>query len=58
MNNPYLDNYNPIKIAVGRYFPLGLGYLGVVLKKRGYQVHYIDPEAKGWVLKILKNFFG
>ncbi|MBL7197448.1 MAG: cobalamin-dependent protein [Candidatus Omnitrophica bacterium] len=43
---PYIDLYGPIKIAAGRYFPLGLGYIAAFLKKNGFQVLILEPEAQ------------
>lgn len=44
---PSADTYGPLKAASGRYFPLGLGYLGAVLKREGHAVLFLDPEAQG-----------
>jgi radical SAM superfamily enzyme YgiQ (UPF0313 family) len=45
LNAPYAAAYGPLKSASGRYFPLGLGYLGAVLRRAGHEVVLIDPEA-------------
>ncbi len=47
INTPFIELYGPIKIAAGRYFPLGLGYIAAVLKREGHDVVIIDPEAQG-----------
>jgi len=47
INAPYVDVYGPIKLAAGRYFPLGLGYIAAVLRDNGFPVRLIDPEAQG-----------
>lgn len=46
INAPYVDAYGAIKSAVGRYFPLGLGYIASVLREHGYEVNLVDPEAQ------------
>ncbi|MDD5438897.1 MAG: cobalamin-dependent protein, partial [Candidatus Omnitrophica bacterium] len=46
INAPYIDVYGPIKLAAGRYFPLGLGYIAAVLRDHGFTVRHIDPEAQ------------
>lgn len=46
INTPYVDIYGPIKNAVGRYFPLGIGYIGSFLKKNDHEVLLLDPEAQ------------
>ncbi|MDD5440250.1 MAG: radical SAM protein, partial [Candidatus Omnitrophica bacterium] len=46
INAPYIDVYGPIKLAAGRYFPLGLGYIAAVLRDHGFTVRLIDPEAQ------------
>lgn len=46
MNAPYIDMYGPIKLAAGRYFPLGLGYIAAVLIQNGFEVKLLDPEAQ------------
>jgi len=60
INTPFIELYGPIKIAAGRYFPLGIGYIAAVLKMQGCQVRIIDPEAEGLdysdVRETLKNF--
>ena len=47
VNAPYLDMYKRSKIWTRSYFPLGLGYIGAVLKKSRYSVVLLDPEAEG-----------
>ncbi|MBI2251426.1 MAG: cobalamin B12-binding domain-containing protein [Armatimonadetes bacterium] len=46
INAPYSSIYGPLKIALGRYFPLGLGYIASVLRNKGYLVKLLDPEAQ------------
>jgi len=53
----YIDSYGPIKLAAGRYFPLGLGYIVSVLKKNGYGVSLYEPEAQGMDRKAIKKVF-
>jgi len=60
LHAPYAATYGPLKSASGRYFPLGLGYLGAVLRKEGHEILFLDPEAQGMpeeaVAKALKEF--
>jgi radical SAM superfamily enzyme YgiQ (UPF0313 family) len=46
INAPYVDSYGAVRNAVGRYFPLGLGYIAAVLRRDGHQVLLLDPEAQ------------
>jgi len=55
INAPYLDIYGPIKLAAGRYFPLGLGYIAAVLKAGGFDVRLIDPEAENISFKDMEG---
>ena len=54
---PYIDLYGPIKIAAGRYFPLGIGYIASFLKQRGFQVILCEPEAQGMGYEEIKKLF-
>ena len=60
LHAPYAETYGPLKSASGRYFPLGLGYLGAVLKRAGHTVLFLDPETQGLstdaVKKALREF--
>jgi len=55
VNTPYNDIYGPIRIAVGRYFPLGLGYIAAVLRRGGHDVVLLDPEAERMPLHLLEK---
>ena len=46
INAPYVEGYGALKLAAGRYFPLGLGYIAAVLKQNGFDVRLVDPEAE------------
>ena len=60
LHAPYAETYGPLKSASGRYFPLGLGYIGAVLKRAGHEVLFLDPETKGLtpesVIKAIRDF--
>jgi len=45
---PYIEQYGPIRLAAGRYFPLGLGYIAAVLRKEQFPVILCEPEAQGY----------
>lgn len=47
VNAPFIDLYGPIKVAAGRYFPLGLGYIASTLRNDKHEIIIIDPEAEG-----------
>jgi radical SAM superfamily enzyme YgiQ (UPF0313 family) len=60
LHAPYAETYGPLKSASGRYFPLGLGYIGAVLKGAGHEVLFLDPETRSMppeaVKKALQEF--
>lgn len=57
INSPYVDIYGPMKGAVGRYFPLGLGYLASYLIKHGFKnVTLLDPDAQHLDSQAIKNY--
>ncbi|MBD3271644.1 MAG: radical SAM protein, partial [Elusimicrobia bacterium] len=53
---PYIDHYGPIKMAAGRYFPLGLGYIAAILKRQKYEVIMCEPEAQCMSFAKIEQF--
>ncbi|MFH1309489.1 MAG: radical SAM protein [Candidatus Omnitrophota bacterium] len=54
---PYVDYYGPIKLASGRYFPLGLGYIASYLRRKSHEVLLCEPEAQGLSYKMIHDIF-
>jgi len=55
VNAPYINVYGPVKLAAGRYFPLGLGYIASVLLQSGFNVKLLDPEAQKMTLDDIEK---
>lgn len=47
INAPYMEVYGPDKKYLDSNFPLGIGYIASFLKREGYSVFLLDPEAEG-----------
>ncbi|MBN1502047.1 radical SAM protein [Candidatus Woesearchaeota archaeon] len=55
INAPHRDLYGPIKLAAGKYFPMGIGYIASYCISKGHKVKLLDPEPQHMQHKDIKK---
>jgi anaerobic magnesium-protoporphyrin IX monomethyl ester cyclase len=55
IQTPYSEDYGPMRKASGTYFPVGLGSISSYVKRRGYDVSFIDPNVQAGGIDRIKD---